>query len=93
MTATPRKNSPTRSTARAVLQEHIARTRLSLTSAPRWDSAVATSLSRYAMCAAHEKGRLRSDKESYHAFQNFQTRMATLVDVETFLEIIAFLKD
>ena len=85
----------------------------SITSAPRWNSAVATSLSRYAMVAAgaggppevtdanrrsieiqvgNKKGRLQSDRESYHAFSNFQTRMATLVDVETFLEIVNFLK-
>ena len=63
----------------------------SIKSAPRWSSAVATSLNTRAMVVAHEKGRLRSDTESYHAFVNFQTRMMTMVDVETFLSIVSFL--
>jgi len=44
------------------------------------------------MVTAHSKGRLRSDRETYHAFQNFQTRLLTLVDVDTAVEIIMFLK-
>lgn len=64
----------------------------SITSAPRWNSAVATSLSRYAMTAADLKGSLQTDRETYHAFTNFQTRLVTLVDVETAVDIIMYLK-
>lgn len=63
----------------------------SIKSAPRWSSAVTTSLQTRAMVVAHEKGRLRSDTESYFAFSNFQTRMLTMVSIDDFVSIVTFL--
>ena len=58
----------------------------------RWDSAVATSLSRYAMCTAHSKGKMRRDVEEFSLFAHFAARLTRLVDVDTATEIVMFLK-
>ena len=63
-----------------------------LTYPARWDSAVASSLSRYAMVTAHGKGRLRSETEEFNLFSQFAARLMKLVDVESATTIVMFLK-
>lgn len=63
-----------------------------LTYPARWDSAVATSLSRYAMVTAHSKGRMRSETEEFPFFPQFAARLMKLVDAESATTIVLFLK-
>ena len=62
-----------------------------IVSPEQFSTAVATSLTRYAMATAVVNGKMRSEVKERHSFKNFMTEMVKMVSVETFMEIVSYL--
>ena len=58
----------------------------------RWNSKVATSLNRAAMCKAIDEGREAVDIERYTDFKKFMDRMVPMLGSYEFLRIVQFIK-
>ncbi len=58
----------------------------------RWNRAVATSLSRYALTAADINGREVTDTEAYSDYDAFAKRLIPILGIYEFHKVMAFMK-